>query len=149
MREVLVAAVVAASLLVVPASAANTLKLVCKCQSVVVNGEERGCAGQSNRVATIDLDAKTLQWTDGPGYEWPAIPATISGDTITAGVEYFKEARANPGGLALNAYTINRISGDFEESGWAHITDRHAPNVDFRGPAAVTGICTKADAPKF
>jgi len=149
MRAVIGATVIAASLLVVPASAANTLKLICKCQSVVVNGESRGCAGQSERVATVDLDNKTLQWSNGPGYEWPAIPANISSDTITAGVDFFREARSNPGGLELNAYSINRITGEFEESGTGHTTDPDHPNVDFRVPATVTGMCTKADAPKF
>ena len=149
MREVLVAAVVAASLLAVPASAANTLTLVCKCRSIVVNGEERGCAGQSDRVATVDLDAKTLQWSNGPGYKWPAIPATITSDTIEAGVDFFRQSRSNPGRLEISHYTISRITGEFTEEGMGHTTDRAHPNIDFVVPAAVTGMCTKADAPIF
>jgi len=148
MREAIGAAVVAASLLVVPASAANTLTLVCKCQSVVVNGEERGCAGQSDRVATIDLDNKTLQWSNGAGFEWPAISATITGDTINAGVD-FRQPRSNPGRLEISSYTISRITGEFKEEGMGHTADPAYPNIDFVVPAAVTGMCTKVDAPKF
>ena len=41
------------------------------------------------------------------------------------------------------------LAGDFEEDGLGHATDTGAPNVDFIVPADVTGVCTKADAPKF
>jgi len=59
MSEILTAALVAA-FVAVPASASNTLNLVCQGQKIPVNGAERSCAGQSDRIAVIDLDAGTL-----------------------------------------------------------------------------------------
>ncbi len=151
MRGVFGIALIAASVLAVaaPASAENTLKLVCKCQKIVVNGnEQRSCAGQNDRIAVVNLDRSTLQWSNGVGLAWPAIPAAISTDQIQAGIEPGK-ARVIPGRLEISHYTISRITGDFEEDGLGHTTDSGAPNVDFIVPADVTGVCTKADAPKF
>jgi len=149
MRAFLCAAVAAASVLIVPAAAANTLTLICKCQNVVVNGDEqRGCARQSDRTVVIDLDAKTLQWSNGPGMIWPAIGADISADQIQAGI-HPGAPRDIPGRLMITQYTISRVTGAFVEDGMGHTTDRGAPNVDFIVPAEVTGMCMKVDAPKF
>lgn len=152
MKSHLSFAAVGASILAiaVPASAANTLTLVCKCQSVVVNGDERGCADQSARTVVVDIDNETLQWSYGPR-EYPAIKAYISPVQIRAMVEPGTRDISGrlSGLLKMQRYTINRISGEYLEEGTGYTTDKKYPNIDFRVPATVSGICTKVDAPKF
>jgi hypothetical protein len=143
------AAAVAVCLMIAPAVAGNTTTLICKCKSVVVNGDvQRGCAGQSDRTAVIDFDQSTLQWSNGAGYEWPAIEANITDTTIKAGIDPSKP-RNIPGKLMISFYTINRITGEFEEDGMGHFRHPSSPNIDSIVPADVTGVCTKVDAPKF
>jgi hypothetical protein len=149
MRNVLSIAAIMAVALTAPAAAENTLRLVCKCQRIVINYDtQRNCAGQSDRIAIVDLDKSTLQWSNGAGLVWPAIEASVSADRIVAGIDPSKP-RLIPGRLEINSYSISRITGEFEEDGMGHFFHPATPRIDSLVPATVFGVCAKIDAAKF
>jgi hypothetical protein len=139
---------IAAALSLSPASAGDTLRLICQCKAVTVNGEARGCAGQNDRTAVIDLDAATLQWSNGAANPWEPVAATVTADRIDAVLPRGVVHRI-PGGIAVGSYAIDRVTGAFEETGMGQISDPSLPGAAIVVPASIQGVCRKAPASQF
>jgi hypothetical protein len=130
MKHYLTAVVIAASLLAVPASADNTLLLNCKCTASTINYGKAGikpiaCKAYNDFSAIVDFNRGTVQLIFIEEPEHPPRPAKISETMIRRSDEYGTEI------------SINRIDGTFSNSS------------SIGGIYAYSGVCTKADAPKF